>query len=240
MDTNVNLWGEPKVECAEGVKAIDTLPKGRECAAHCFDQLSGHIFFFGGWNTCRLSSVLSLDRTGIVGPPYACTGLEPTLGPLSGGRPLIVKGLNFVAGKIEVKFTNKSEEENVSGKMIDSNTISCTTPSFEAQGAQTVQIKVAINGQLFTVNRVNYDYFDDTAAENCIAYGPGLNSCITGKPAKFVVRAIDTKKQRRTSGADTFEVTAHYVICRASRQEICDPRNCSCLSAQARLNAVFR
>ena len=210
LDPNTKTWDEPQVECSEKQGRMHALPEGCEGTAHCFDSKSGHIFFFGGWNSRRLSSVLSLDCTGIVGPPYAVQSTEPKVGPLSGGRALIVKGLNFVAGKVEVMFTSmdKSKEEKVSGKMIDSSTISCTTPSFEAHGAQTVQIKVAINGQLFTLNRVTYDYFDDTAAENCIAYGPGLNTCIAGKPAKFVVRAMDTKKQRRTSGRDTFDVEA--------------------------------
>lgn len=207
IDTNVLSWNEPKVE-TDVENGMVALPTGREGAAHVFDNRSGHVFFFGGWNSTRLSSTLSLDCTGIVGPPYAAQGVEPKLGPLSGGRPLIVKGLNFINGKTEVKFTNKDEEVIVSGKFVDDTTISCTTPSFEAHGAQTIQIKVAINGQLFTVNRVNYDYFDDAKAEFCVAYGPGLNSCTAGKPAKFIVRSIDTKKMRRTSGADKFEVVA--------------------------------
>ena len=43
----------------------------------------------------------SLDVAEIVGPPYAVLALEPTLGPLTGDRELVVNGINFPDGKAQ-------------------------------------------------------------------------------------------------------------------------------------------
>ena len=48
------------------------------------------------------------------------------------------------------------------------------TPSYELYGAMTTDVRVNINGEGWTVNKIQFTYFANTAAKNCLAYGPGL------------------------------------------------------------------
>lgn len=57
---------------------------------------------------------------------------------------------------------------------IDHDTIKVLTPNYESYGALTVDVKVSISGEGWTVNKIRYHYFANTTARNCIAYGPGL------------------------------------------------------------------
>lgn len=38
----------------------------------------------------------------------------------------------------------------------------------------TVDIRVGISGEGWTVNKIQFTYFANTSAKNCLAYGPGL------------------------------------------------------------------
>ena len=38
----------------------------------------------------------------------------------------------------------------------------------------TVDIRVNISGEGWTVNKIQFTYFANTSAKNCLAYGPGL------------------------------------------------------------------
>jgi dynein heavy chain len=156
---------------------------------------------------------VSLDVAQIVGPSYAVLALTPELGPLSGGRELIVQGINFVVdSKAQVKFTNGVDEEVVDGVVLSSTEIQCTTASFEKFGAQQAEVKVSIGTEMFTVNRVHYTFYDDTHAPNCVAFGTGLLGCMAGKPAQFLLQAKDTKNLPRTSGTDDFHIELRRTI----------------------------
>ena len=48
------------------------------------------------------------------------------------------------------------------------------TPNYELYGAMTVDIRVNISGEGWTVNKIQFNYFANTSAKNCLAYGPGL------------------------------------------------------------------
>ena len=48
------------------------------------------------------------------------------------------------------------------------------TPNYELYGAMTVDIRVGISGEGWTVNKIQFAYFANTSAKNCLAYGPGL------------------------------------------------------------------
>ncbi len=48
------------------------------------------------------------------------------------------------------------------------------TPNYEVYGAMTVDIRVNISGEGWTVNKIQFNYFANTSAKNCLAYGPGL------------------------------------------------------------------
>jgi len=49
--------------------------------------------------------------------------------------------------------------------------------------------QVSINGEGWTVNKMRYGYFANTAARNCIAYGPGLlDKGVSGLEMPFLIQ----------------------------------------------------
>lgn len=82
----------------------------------------------------------------------------------------------------------------VDAELVDSETIKVRTPNYEMFGALAVDVKVSINGEGWTVNKVKFAYFANTAARNCIAYGPGLlDKGVACIEMPFLVQAIDTQ-----------------------------------------------
>ncbi len=93
----------------------------------------------------------------------------------------------------------------VDGEFVDATTIKVRTPNYEQYGALGVDVKVSISGEGWTVNKVKYNYFANTAARNCIAYGPGLlEKNVYGIEIPFLIQAKDTQNDKRSSGADNF------------------------------------
>ncbi len=48
------------------------------------------------------------------------------------------------------------------------------TPNYELWGALAVDVRVNISSEGWTVNKLQFSYFANTAARFCMAYGPGL------------------------------------------------------------------
>ncbi len=81
------------------------------------------------------------------------------------------------------------------------------TPNYELFGPTAVDVKVCISGEGWTVNKVRYSYFANTAARNCLAFGPGLlEKGVFGVEMPLIIQAHDTFNERRTSGGDHFTV----------------------------------
>lgn len=59
------------------------------------------------------------------------------------------------------------------------------TPNYELFGAMTVDVRVNISGDGWTVNKIQYIYFANTTAKNCIAYGPGILSSVRHSQSPF-------------------------------------------------------
>ena len=57
------------------------------------ERMPGKLVLFGGWASEWLNDCYTLDVSGIVGPPYACMGLSPRLGPVTGGTALTISGV---------------------------------------------------------------------------------------------------------------------------------------------------
>lgn len=201
MDCGSQIWSTPPVD--GGVA-----PEGREDCAWVFDVKSCSLLIFGGWANRWLGDTIKLNVSPIIGPPYACVGIEPESGPVFGSTELIVKGLRFRDGKIQVKFgTNEKNEVIVDAEWVDNETIKVRTPNYEMYGALGVDVKVSINGEGWTVNKVKFAYFANTAARNCIAYGPGLlEKGFFGVEMPFLIQAVDTQNEKRTSGGDNFMI----------------------------------
>ncbi len=87
---------------------------------------------------------------------------------------------------------SEKNEVIVDGQVIDSETISVSTPNYESYGALPVDVRVSINGEGWTVNKLRFNYFANTAARNCIAYGPGLLAQgICGVDIPFLIQVCD-------------------------------------------------
>lgn len=84
---------------------------------------------------------------------------------------------------------SEKNEVIADGELIDNETIRVLTPNYELYGALAVDVRVSINGEGWTVNKIQFNYFANTAARNCIAYGPGLlESCVYGIEMPFVIQ----------------------------------------------------
>ena len=72
-----------------------TPPMAREDAGCAYNPVDCNLIFFGGWTMRYWDSVLVLNVAGVVGPPYAVLGVEPTTGPLTGLTPIKLQGQRF-------------------------------------------------------------------------------------------------------------------------------------------------
>lgn len=66
----------------------------------CFKCLSLQLRALAGPLKCIPACVPQLEVSPIIGPAYACTGIEPAIGPVAGGTEVTVKGLRFRWGGI--------------------------------------------------------------------------------------------------------------------------------------------
>ena len=71
------------------------LPPGREYSSIIYDFKNYRLIVFGGWANEWLDDAHGLNVSSIVGPPYAITEIIPNLGQLTGGTPLIIRGVGF-------------------------------------------------------------------------------------------------------------------------------------------------
>ncbi|KAK9817742.1 hypothetical protein WJX72_001478 [[Myrmecia] bisecta] len=200
MDCGSLFWHQPEV--------LGTPPCPREDTAWVFDIKSCCLVVFGGWANRWLGDTWKVNVAPIIGPPYACTGAVPDIGPVFGDTEIVVKGLRFRDGKCQVKFGTGKSEIIQDAEFVDSETIKVKTPNYELFGAMTVDLRVNINGEGWTVNKIQFNYFANTCAKNCLAYGPGLlPSCLFGLEMPFIIQAKDTCGNKRQSGSDDFKVT---------------------------------
>jgi dynein heavy chain len=92
-------------------------------------------------------------------------GISPTSGPVFGETEMTIKGLLFQPGKVQVRFgTTEKNHVVVDGEFVDSETIRCKTANYQQFGAMPVDVRVDINGQGWTVNKMTFSYFANTGA----------------------------------------------------------------------------
>lgn len=164
----LQVWSSPPISGG-------TPPCGREDSAWVYDPKSSSLLIFGGWANRWLGDLHKMVVSPIIGPPYACTCIAPTIGPVFGSTEVTITGLRFRDGKIQVKFfANEKNEVIVDGEFVDSETVKCRTPNYENFGAMPVNVQVSIGGEGWTVNKIRFEYFANTFSKNCLAYGPGL------------------------------------------------------------------
>lgn len=101
------------------------VPPEREYASMVYDQKNYRVVIFGGWANEWLSDVYALNVSSIVGPPYAITEILPSLGQLTGGTTIILKGVGFKdTGDIKVRFSVGKQFAEVSGSYMSPNELS--------------------------------------------------------------------------------------------------------------------
>ncbi len=158
---------------------------------------------------CSLLSVPALCDRSVIGPPYAITGIEPGIGPVTGNTPLIIHGLGFDEGQAAtVRFTLGKKFVDALGTCTSATTIAVNAPGFEHIGPGKVVVRVSLRGQQPTITWEEYTFFDVTEPANCLAFGPGvLNGCAPGVPVEFYVQSRDRNDQERSSGMDEWDIT---------------------------------
>lgn len=56
------------------------IPRPRENATIAYDDRDNRLIVFGGWADTWIGDLYALNVSSIVGPPYALTTIEPSLG----------------------------------------------------------------------------------------------------------------------------------------------------------------
>lgn len=129
-----------------------------------------------------------------------------------GETEVTISGLRFRPGaRAQVRFSAPDRpraEATVDAEVVDSGMLRCKTPHFEVFGAGAVDVRVSLIGEGWTVNKLHYSYFANTAARHCLAFGPGLlpEPGGAGLALPFIIQARDTLNERRTGGGDVFSV----------------------------------
>ena len=202
MDCGSMVWNTPA--------AIGEPPIAREDTAMAYDPKTCKVLLFGGWSNRWLGDTWTLNVSPIIGPPYAVFNVTPDIGPVFGETEVTIHGMQFKeAEKIEVCFKTGKNEVISKGTFVDSTKITCLTPNFEDFGAVEVEVRLNINNEGWTVNKMRFRYFANTSAKNCLAFGPGLNPATAAKygvEIPFLILAKDTCNAKRTSGGDEFIV----------------------------------
>ena len=202
MDCGSAVWTTPS--------AIGEPPVAREDCAVTYDPKTCKILMFGGWSNRWLGDTWQLNVSPIIGPPYAVFNVDPDIGPVFGETEVTIHGMQFKQSeKIEVGFRTGKTEVIAPGTFVNATKIKCLTPNFEEFGALEVEVRLNINNEGWTVNKMGFRYFANTAAKNCLAFGPGINPLTKAKygvEISFLVLAKDTCNAKRTSGGDDFVV----------------------------------
>lgn len=189
LDAGTQEWFTPNIVPHPNPELATTPPQAREDAAWVYDNRRSAIVMFGGWSSRWLADTWRLHASAVIGPPYACTGVSPEIGPVFGSTEIEISGLRFREGAIQVKFSAGKNEAVSEGVFVNNTTIKVGTPNFETFGPQQVNIYVQISGEGWTVQKQTFTYFANTAGRNCLAYGPGvLASGIAGIEMPFLIQ----------------------------------------------------
>lgn len=189
LDTGAREWSEPPVIAHPTSGLACEPPTAREDTAWIYDSKRSAVTLFGGWSRRWLGDTWRLHAAAVIGPPYACTGISPNIGPVFGSTVVHIRGLRFRDGNIQVKFTAGKNEAIAEGTFVDNTCIEVESPNFEAYGPQQVDVHVQISGEGWTVQKQRFSYYANTTGRNCLAYGPGvLHTAVYGVETTFRIQ----------------------------------------------------
>lgn len=199
LDSGEITWSVPET--------CGTPPSGRSDSTLAYDDKGSRLFVFGGWANVWLNDLYTLDVSSVVGPPYGITRVFPDFGPLTGGTPIVIEGIDFRNRPVVVRFACRKGSVDVAGEYVNDHTLNAITPDFTQHPAGDVQVRVALQGDSFTTTFQSFSFFAISAAHLCFAYGPGvLSGGASGEPTCFIIQARDAQRALRTRGGDEFTI----------------------------------
>jgi dynein heavy chain len=206
LDTGSMRWTDLTPTAVS--KGRGQFPKHRADATMVYDGINKRVLLFGGWANRWFNDCYALPVASIIGPPYAVLGVEPAIGPITGGQKIVVRGQGFEAGAAcNVRFLSGKRFADAAGVCLSATEIEVVTPSYAHFGPGTVDVRMSLRGLPLTITSKPYAFFNVTDASHSFAYGPGvLSGCVAGVPAAFYIQARDTANADRTTGTDEFAV----------------------------------
>uniref|UniRef100_H3HB49 IPT/TIG domain-containing protein n=1 Tax=Phytophthora ramorum TaxID=164328 RepID=H3HB49_PHYRM len=125
FDSAVNSW-----TLVEGTHMASTLPRWNHacCAVFVFGGVVGEANNYNAQgNYMNDLSVLDTD-----------------FGPITGGTPLVIEGIDFVNKAVTIRFSCRKGSVDVPGEYVNDHTLNVVTPDFTAYPAGDIQIRVAL------------------------------------------------------------------------------------------------
>lgn len=188
-------------------------PPVREYSSMVYDGDESRLIIFGGWNTGWLNDLYILNVSKIVGPPYAISSIEPQVARVSGGMPLVIRGVGFIDNNCQVYFTVGKEAPavpnknsiSVPGVCISDTEMHCQSPNFAVHGPKDAMVQVCMSSKDLTTTACSFGFYLNTRAAKSLAYGPGVSGELqAGEPAEFVIQARNDNSENRITGNDEF------------------------------------
>ena len=136
------------------------------------------------------------------------------MGPITGGTPVTLVGMDFVKrAKVTIRFGGqpKGDAVDVCGTFIDTQTLTVVTPDYSDFDSGPVQVRVAMEGDPFTVTYQTFTFVSVTSAPLCFAFGPGvLSGGVAGEVSTFYIQACDSDGLPRITSGDEFQVSVQH------------------------------
>jgi dynein heavy chain len=199
---------------------VGDLPSSRADTEMIYCANFGKLILFGGWSSRWHDDVCTCDVSQIVGPPYTISAIEPSewkssIGPITGSTSMILKGtgfLTYVGTPACVRFACHKGFVDVSGVVVDNETISTRTPNYEKFGPVKAEISLKLGSHSFTNVTLDFNYFSVTDSSKTVAFGPGLLSNMRiGCVEKFFIQAKDKNGHDRVCGMDDFRISIGFL-----------------------------
>jgi dynein heavy chain len=180
---------------------------------------TGEFFVFGGWSNKWYNDLWRADMNQKIGPPYNLASVEPTYGSIKGNTVLKLVGVKFPNTRnIKVQFDagdNYTNEECMANYVSETE-LTCETPNLEAflqKSGRKCNLSVSIDGGIFTIYHVDFEFFTVTSAVKSIMFGPGLIDGVPhGKRVEFIILAKDRFGDSRSYGGDEFTIAVERLV----------------------------
>lgn len=183
-------------------------PRPRADCSMSYVPAGQRLLVFGGWENRWYNDAYLLPIGTVAGPPYAISGLEPAIGPITGGTKVKISGQGFVKGQsVSVKFQHGRRSAESSGTVVSETEITVATPSFQQHGPGEVTVRISCGSWPYSISSAKLAFFEVVDATKCLGFGPALlNGSSSNGTQQFYIQARDRTNKERTTGTDEFAV----------------------------------